>query len=100
MPLLRVNAWQLAGTLSCCSSAWTCSHSGETDEADVTEDADSKVISKGLADLDAVADAKVIDVVGLHCGTTEEELQQMHLAEIIIIELSNILNSILPPYKP
>lgn len=43
------------------------SNGSEANEADVTEDADSKVVAEGLADLDAVAHAKVLNVVGLHC---------------------------------
>lgn len=45
------------------------SNGGEANEADVTEDADSEVVAEGLADLDAVAHAKVLNVVGLHCTT-------------------------------
>jgi hypothetical protein len=36
---------------------------------------ESKVVAKGLADLDAVADASVRDVVGLHCAQAAHPMQ-------------------------
>ena len=37
------------------------------DEANVADDTDAKVVAKGLANLDTVADAKVRHLAGLDC---------------------------------
>ena len=48
------------------------SHCHEADEADVSEDAQPKVVAKGLANLDAVPHAAVQDVVGLDCDMAQD----------------------------
>ena len=47
-------------------------HDDEADEADVTDDSNAKIVAKGLADLDSIAQSKVRHLAGLDCTATQQ----------------------------
>ena len=48
-----------------------CSDDDKVDEADVPEEAISKIPAKGLPNLDPIPDAQVRDLTRLHCGSMQ-----------------------------
>ena len=60
--------------LDSCFAVHTCpshSHNNKAHKAHVLDNAESKVISKGLPNLDAIADAKFWQLAWLDCSSTD-----------------------------
>ena len=64
---MRMRAPQGSPPSSTLSAHVHASHNGKADKADLLYNAKAKVIAKGLADLDTVADAKLRDLTWLNC---------------------------------
>lgn len=52
-------------------------HDDEADKADVTDDSNAKIVPKGLADLDSVAQSKVRHLAGLDCTATQQHTMSL-----------------------